>query len=157
MQKSPTALTLNLDTGYVLGSTPPGKWVRVQERNLLGCFQALGASSRDASWVTTDFWGSSLPSLSSPLLCLNSLLGQPCWDPSDNLSQDGQDYHIQNNFGFSSDTAQLHLQNGWYTQPTDLIFWLHLRFLSPIPLKTWPLLPSLPLCPSLLQLHYFLA
>ena len=88
--------------------------------------------------------GSGLPSLSSPFLHLKSLSRWSCWYPSDNLSQDGQDYHIWNNFSFSSDTAWPHWQNGWYTQPTDLLLWLNLRFLGSLHLKTQPLLPPLP-------------
>ena len=33
------------------------KWIGVQEENFLGQLQALGASSGDAHWVTTGFWG----------------------------------------------------------------------------------------------------
>ena len=83
---------------------------------------------------------SSLPSLSSPLLCLNLLFWQSCWDPLDNLSQDGQDYHIWNNFSFSSGTAWLHWQNGCYNWLADLLHQSHSRFL-----KTQPLFPLLAL------------
>ena len=58
--------------------------------------------------------GSGLPSSSSLLSCLNLLFWWPCWNPLDNLSQDGQDCHTQNNSSFSSGTAWLHWQNGQY-------------------------------------------
>ena len=48
IQKSPTAVTINPDPGYVLRSILPSKWIRVQEENFLRCLWALGALSRDA-------------------------------------------------------------------------------------------------------------
>ena len=57
IQKSPTALIINLDPGYVLRSILLSKWISVQEGNFLGCFQALGALSGDVDWVTAGFWG----------------------------------------------------------------------------------------------------
>ena len=56
IQMSPTALTINLDPGYVFGSTPLSKWIGVKEGNFLEHLQALGASSKHASWVTIGFW-----------------------------------------------------------------------------------------------------
>ena len=73
--------------------------------------------------------GSGLPPLSSPLSHLNSLLWWPFWDPLDNLSQDGQECHIQNNFSFPSDTTQLHQQNWPYSWLADLLHQFHLGFL----------------------------
>ena len=97
----------------------------------------------------------SLPSSLSPLSCLNLPFGQSCWDPSDNLSWGGQDYHIWRNFNFSSDTAQSHWPNRQYILLSDLLLKLHSRFLHPLQLKTHPPLPFLALCLSLLQLHCF--
>ena len=37
IQKIPTALTINPDSGYVLWSAPPIEWIWVQEGNILGC------------------------------------------------------------------------------------------------------------------------
>ena len=45
--------------------------------------------------------GSGLPSLLSPLLHLNSLFWQPCWDSLDTLSPDVQDCWTWNNSSFS--------------------------------------------------------
>ena len=70
IQKSPTALTINLDLGYVLGSTPLSKWIGVQEGNFLEYLQALGASSRDVSWAATGFWGLMASLLHHPLFCI---------------------------------------------------------------------------------------
>ena len=55
IQKSPTALTINPDSGYVLRPAPPIKWIGVQEGNFLELLQAFGTSSGDASWATTGF------------------------------------------------------------------------------------------------------
>ena len=87
--------------------------------------------------------GSGFPSSLFPLLHLNSLFWWPCWDPLDNPSQDGQDCHTQNNSGFSSGTAWMHWQNGWYSWLADLLHQSHLGFLDLLPLKTQPLLTLL--------------
>ena len=95
----------------------------------------LGSLIWDAGWGSTCFWGA-WPSFFAVLsFALNSLFRWSYWDSSDSLSWGGQDYHIHNNFNFSSDTAQIHWQNGWYIPPTDLILWLHLRFLHPFQTK----------------------
>ena len=57
IHKSPTSLTIKPDLGYVLRSTPLSMWIKIQEGNFLRHLQTMGASSEDASWVTTDFWG----------------------------------------------------------------------------------------------------
>ena len=49
IQKSPTALTINPDLGYVLRSTPLSKWIGVQEGDILRLLQAPEALSGDAS------------------------------------------------------------------------------------------------------------
>ena len=67
IQKSPTALTINLDHGYVLGSTPLSNWIEVQEGKFLGCSQVLGASFEDVGWVTTGFLGVQPPFFIIPI------------------------------------------------------------------------------------------
>ena len=62
--------------------------------------------------------GSDLPSLSSPLLHLNSLFWWSCWDPLNNLSQDGQDCHIWSNFVFFL------VQVDWDGKTDDIPNWL---------------------------------
>ena len=56
-QKSPTALNINPDSGYVLRSALLIKWIRALEGNFLGHLQALGASSGGAGCATTGFLG----------------------------------------------------------------------------------------------------
>ena len=68
IQKSPTALTINLDFGYVLWTAPSIKWIQVQDVNFLRCLQTLGASSMDTSWATTGFWGAWPPFFIIPSL-----------------------------------------------------------------------------------------
>ena len=143
------------ELGYVLRSTPPIKWIRLQEGNFLRCLQTLGASSGIASWATIGFWGGQPAFFVVPSFTFTLAFRFSCWDPLESLSQGGQDYHIRNNFNFSSGTAQLCWQNGWYILPTDLLLQLHLRFLCPIQPKTQPSLPILALHSSLLQLQCF--
>ena len=95
----------------------------LRKGTLLRCLQALGALSRDASWATTGFWGAQPPFFAIPLLHFNSLFQWLYWDPLDSLLYSCQEYHIQNNFNFSSDTARPQWQNGQY-------IWL----IPPIPL-----------------------
>ena len=140
----------------------PVEWLLVSEGSSLHDLLPEGPGQNQTGqwewWQRGNSWGLETGPLqcsdvwSSPLSHLNSLFRQSCQDPLDNLSQDGQNYHIQNNFGFSSDTAQLHWQNEWYTWLTGLLLQLHLRFLGPLHLWTWPLLPWYL---SLLQFHYF--
>ena len=153
IQKSPAALTINLDPGYVLRSILLIKWIGVQDGKFFRCLQAWETSSGDASWATTGFWGAQPPLFAVPSFTFKLTLWQSCWDPSDNLSWNGQDYHIQNNFNFSFNTAWPCWQNRWYILPTDLLLQLHLRFLHPLQLKTQSPLPLLTLHLSLLQLQ----
>ena len=140
IQKSPTVLTINPDSGYVLRSAPLITRIRVQKGNFPGHLQALGASSGMLVEQLLVSEGLDFPSLSSHLSHLNLLFGWSYQDPMDNLSWGGQDYHIWNNFNFSSDTAQLYWQNGWYSWLADLFHQSHSRFLGLLHLKSQPLL-----------------
>ena len=103
---------------------------------------SLGSGSLVQWCWLINYWflkGSSLPSLSSPLLHLNSLFWWSSWDLLDNLSQDGQDCLMRNNFSFSSGTAQLHWQNGWYRWLADLLHQaLQLPRGKQVPWCLWP-------------------
>ena len=103
--------------------------------------------------------GSRFPSSSPPLLCLNLLFWQPCWDPLENLSPDAQDSHIQNYSSFSFGIAWLHWQIGWYigwySWGAALLHQFHWG-LPVLPLKIQPLLPLLDLQLSLHQFQHFL-
>ena len=117
-------------------------------RELFG--MSLGSGSLvqgcQLSWLLVSD-GSGLPSSCHPLFCRFKLIfsGSLAEAPLGNLSQDGQDCHIWNNFSFSSGTAQLYWQNGWYSWLADLLHQSHSRFLGFLPLKTQPLLPFLAL------------
>ena len=71
-----------------------------------------------AEWLLVSE-GSSLPSLSPSLSCLNSISRQSYWGFLDNPSWDGQGYHIWNNFDFPFSTTWLRWQNKQHTQQTD--------------------------------------
>ena len=57
VQDSPTALIIDSDLGYFLRSTPMSEWIWVQEGSFPGHPDAQGASSKDACWAATGFWG----------------------------------------------------------------------------------------------------
>ena len=57
VQETPTVFIINSDPGYVLRSSPMSKWIGVQEGSFLRCLQTKEASSGDAGWVMTGFWG----------------------------------------------------------------------------------------------------
>ena len=66
IQKSPTAFTINRDSGHVVRSAPLIKWIGVQEGNFLRHLQALGALSGNAGWATPGFWGVQPPFFAIP-------------------------------------------------------------------------------------------
>ena len=140
VQQSPTALIIDSNLGYVFRSTPMSKWIWIQEGSLPRHSYAWGSSSGDACWVATGFLRVPTPFFVAPSFAFKHTFWVGLLGLSDNLSQDGQDYHIQKKFDFSFDTSWP-CQNKWYTQQTDLPLHLCLRFLLPLQLKTLPLLP----------------